>query len=463
MMYENSEVVHVQISRDEMTAYLTLDEPEEGAYSREQLEYILVEKGVLFGVDKQILQRMIDEGSYYTQTAVAHGEVPVDGQDGFYEYNFKQNPNNKPVIREDGSVDYWSMNLIETVIAGQVIAIYKPAVQGKNGMTVTGKEIPCKIGKELSPIKGRGFERQNDNLTYIASIDGKIDMIEGKININNFHEIYGNVDFNFGNIDFAGDVVIHGNVCTGISVRAGGTITVDGVVEGAKLWAGKDIVLRSGVLGDGKADIFSRGNITAGFFEYAKIEALGDIQADYLLQCEAETKKKIRLEGRKGKILGGRVHAVCGIEANEIGNESELHTIVEAGIGDAVYKRMQDLRKELLTLHEDIDKISAGLKKMDELIEANGSFSREDPRRTQLVRARIQYISREKAGKAELRELNQQEEEAKEATIKVGRRIYPGVALVIGNVKKLVQEAQFAVEYVRMEDKIVLRGEQIVG
>ena len=110
-----------------------------------------------------------------------------------------------------------------------------------------------------------------------------------------------------------------------------------------------------------------------------------------------------------------------------------------------------------------VDKISAGLKKMDELIEANGSFSREDPRRTQLVRARIQYISREKAGKAELRELNQQEEEAKEATIKVGRRIYPGVFLVIGNVKKLVQEAQFAVEYVRREDKIVLKGEQIVG
>lgn len=65
-----------------------------------------------------------------------------------------------------------------------------------------------------------------------------------------------------------------------MSVRAGGTLTVDGVVEGASLWAGKDIILRGGVLGDGKAVVFARGDIYARFFEYAKVEALGMIQAD---------------------------------------------------------------------------------------------------------------------------------------------------------------------------------------
>ena len=54
------------------------------------------------------------------------------------EYDFNRSFDNTPQIREDGTVDYWSMNLIETVITGQVIAIYKPAVQGQGGYTVRG-------------------------------------------------------------------------------------------------------------------------------------------------------------------------------------------------------------------------------------------------------------------------------------------------------------------------------------
>lgn len=42
----------------------------------------------------------------------------------------------KPKIREDGTVDYWSMNLIEVVREGQEIAKYHPAVEAKAGVDV---------------------------------------------------------------------------------------------------------------------------------------------------------------------------------------------------------------------------------------------------------------------------------------------------------------------------------------
>ncbi len=461
-MYENSKSLWVRISEDEMTAYLTIAAPlpAEGDLL-EQLKNELRASRVVCGIDEHVLQRMITEKVYHREIAVAFGITATDGQDGWYEYNFRQDMSRKPQIREDGTVDYWSVNLIETVVAGQVIAIYKPAIRGKDGITVTGKEIKAKPGKELSPLKGRGFERNNDNLTYIASIDGKIEMVEGRININNFYEIFGNADLSVGNIDFAGDVLIHGNVCMGVSVRAGGTVTVDGVVEGAKIWAGKEIVLRGGVLGDNKAEIFSKGSICARFLEYAKIEAYGSIQADSFLLCEVECRQNVLLTGKKGVIIGGHVHAIQGIEVNEIGNNTGIRSWIEVGVGEAVQHRMKALRTQLFALQEEIEKVDAGLKKFDAL--AENSSARNPDIRTKLLRVRIRDISLEKEAKAEWQELSMEEELSRNASVKVNRVIYPGAFVVIGYARVLVKEEQTAVEYVRRGDKIILKGEEIVG
>ncbi len=458
------QAIRVEISGDAMAAYLTLLTPLPGeVYTVSMLKDALLAKGVVYGVRESVLTHMITNKVYDVSLQVAFGTPVVDGQDGVYEYNFKKNPNKKPVIREDGTVDYWSMNLIETVVQGQVIAIYKPAVAGTEGQTVLGKVLTPKMCREQPPLKGRGFERSNDNLTYIASTDGKIEMVNGRINISNFHEIFANVDMIFGNIDFAGDVVIHGNVCSGMSVRAGGTLTVDGVVEGASLWAGKDIILRGGVLGDNQAEIFARGDICAKFFEYAKIEALGMIQADAFLQCEVECKKNILLAGKRGMIIGGNVHAIEGIEVNEIGNDTEIKSIIEVGIGEHVYQEMNEIRQSLLELHENIRKIEEGIKKFDDLGEARGVSYKNDPRRTALLRALIRDNSMEKMKKARMEELREQEESARGASVKVNKTIYPGTLVIIGTSKNLVKEALIAVEYVKRGDKIVLKGDALVG
>ena len=44
-------------------------------------------------------------------------------------------------------------------------------------------------------------------------------------------DIPANVDFSTGDINFLGDVCIHGDICSGFTVRAIGNITVGGVVE----------------------------------------------------------------------------------------------------------------------------------------------------------------------------------------------------------------------------------------
>lgn len=462
-MEVDNDAIRILISEDAMSAYLTLLEPlPDEVYTVEMLENALLERGIVYGVMRDVLLRMIRDQLYEIRMLVAVGTPVQEGMDGRFEYHFRQNPNRRPQIREDGTVDYWSMNLIETVVRGQVIAIYKPAVQGTEGRTILGEVLPAKHCRELPPLRGRGFDRSNDNLTYVANMDGKIEMVNDRINISNFHEIFSNIDMLFGNIDFAGDVVIHGNVCTGMSVKARGTLTVDGVVEGAKLWAGKDIIIRGGVLGDNRADIYSGGDICAKFFEFARIESKGSIQADAFLQCEVECEKQILSEGKRGVIIGGDVHAIGGIEVNEIGNENEVKSRIEAGIGEKIYQEMSELRQNLRELNGNIRKLEAGIQRFDELGEERGVSYKNDPRRAALLRALLRDITMEKMNHSRMEELNAQEEIAKRAAIMVRRRIYPGTLLVMGYAKKLVKEEQIAVEYVKRGDKIILRGDELV-
>lgn len=66
---------------------------------------------------------MLEGHTYNAELLVAQGKKPVDGTDGYYEYKFDTNFDGKPKLLPDGSVDYWSVHSIESVTAGQVIAV----------------------------------------------------------------------------------------------------------------------------------------------------------------------------------------------------------------------------------------------------------------------------------------------------------------------------------------------------
>ena len=101
--------------------------------------------------------------------------------------------------------------MVEMVTEGQVIAEYHKAIQGKDGMNLKGKPVLAKRGRDLVPLKGKGFERSEDGLTYTSLMDGKIDKNGDRIVILPVYEINGDADLSVGNIDFRGDVIIHGS------------------------------------------------------------------------------------------------------------------------------------------------------------------------------------------------------------------------------------------------------------
>ncbi len=448
----------VRVTYDEMEAYIKLQEPAaDETYEVRQLQDALNESGVSTGIMQEKLNRLVEDKIYNSEVIVAKGTRPVDGVDGHYDYNFNANLDRKPKILPDGSVDYWSVHSIEAVVAGQVIAIYHPAIEGRDGVTVKGKVLTAKRGREQMPIKGKGFERMNDNLTYTATMDGKIEMQNDKIMILPVHEVYGNAELAGGNIDFRGDIVIHGNVESGVVIRATGSITVDGIVEACTLEAGKEIILRSGMLGGNKASVKTKSGITAKFFEFTNIECEGDLQADVLMDCNVKCKGQVILDGSRGSIIGGSIHAVRGVRASTLGNEAEKRTEVYVGAGIETYSRLHVLEKKIEVTQQELNKLEEGLKQFDILQKERGVDYTNDPRRTALLRAKIKDTAILASDNEEAKKLRILAEGSREACVSVIHEVYPGVVINIDELKFTLKNIGTGIEFFKRPDKIATR------
>ena len=447
----------VQITADGMEAYIMLVTPDDGGeYTVESLQKALDERGVKYGIDESALKELADEKKYGLETLIARGTEAVDGKDGYYDYNFNCNFDKKPLIKPDGTVDYWSVKSIESVVQDQVIAEYHPCVEGTDGKTVTGKPIPAKRGREQLPLKGKGFERRDDN-TYVALMSGKIETQNDRVVILPVHELSGNADLSSGNIDFHGDVVIHGSVERGVIVKARGTITVDGIVEACTLEAGKDIILRSGMLGGNKASVKTKGSITAKFFEFTRIECAGDIRADVLMDCQVQCFGKIIMNGKRGSIIGGLTHGVCGIEVTTLGNDAEKKTVIMAGASPEEYAKLKQLEKTIQELSQGLVQIDEGLRKFEELEKARGVSYKDDPRRVTLLRVKIRDTATLANSKEEAKQIRNLIESASGACVTVLRETYPGVVIQIEDTKLLVQNNVKSAEFYKLQDKIKTR------
>lgn len=353
---------YLRVDNDEMAAWLYLTPPEPGQYyTKGDLVTFLQHKGVIKGFHSSNLSAMIKKKVYNREILVAQGAQCIDGKDGYFEYLFTPEEYGAPKIREDGSVDYTNMSALQNVHKGDKVAVYHYAVQGMDGYTVYGAEIKSKPAKDLPPIRGKGINRENNE--YFAMSDGKIEAKAGKIDIQNVHEIMGDVTMIIGKVEFFGDVIINGNVESGVTIRAGRNIEIHGTTGCATLFAGGDVILSRGIQGGGK--ISARGSVFADFIENTTVEAGGMVQSNTILNAYVSAGDKVVLTGRRGCIIGGYVHGLKGIEAMTAGNDMEVKTILHCGYEAESYDRLVELRQQE---HDVKEKLSELVETMSEAL-----------------------------------------------------------------------------------------------
>ena len=438
----------VRISYDEMEAYLTLPEPVmEEPYELSDVFGAIEAAGVKIGLDKEKVEAMVNENYYERECVIARGIPVEEGHDGYFDYKFDADFNKKPAYRADGSVDYWSIHSIELVEEGQIIAEYVEPVDGSNGMSVKGKLLTAKRGRPLPPLTGRGFDRSEDNKTYTANTTGKIEMQNNRILISPVYEISGDVGLKTGHIDFRGDVVIHGNVPTGAIIKATGTVTIDGTVEGCRIEANKDVIIRGGMLGAGKGVVKTRGNLYAKFIEYATVQAEGMVETDSLVNCKVDSNDKVYLRGKRASVVGGIIHAAKGVEAFNLGNDLGVKTEVFAGVNWEVKRQLAYHQNCVKEAEDVISRINQGLKQLEDVCEQQGIDINNDPRKASLLRTRIVKQADLATHTQALNNMSKLVDIAQGASVKVLHHVYPGVTIGVNDSIHHVIDEQQSVSY----------------
>lgn len=444
----------VIVSEDKMKVYLHLPPKEDGtAYTNTDIMKMLRHRGVKQGINKERIKELIEKKLYDKDILVAEGREAEDGKDGSFQYYFRRDLKRKPKVLENGVVDYKNMDFYETVKKDQLLVEYESPTKGKFGYDVMGQLLAPKPGKELPPLHGEGFTISDDRKQYFSLLDGIVELEGDKLTVKNMLVITGDVDTSTGNIVFDGDINITGNVLSGYTVEATGNIVIDGRCEGCQVKAGKDIVIRKGCQGQEVGVLDAGGSVTGQFFESVKVRAKGDIEASYLLNCDVRTTGILKVQGRRGVIIGGYVCAKQGIDCFGIGTVAEVKTVLEVGIDQEDMTSYQELIKNINKIDNEIKALEEGVVKLmavpDKDEEKTNFFNR-------LTKALYAKKSQRKDMKQEKQDMAKLLAKQRGAKIVVSGLVYPGTKLYMNTEPYIVKQQCRGVQFVKQDNGITV-------
>lgn len=450
------EFYKMSVSSDRMKVLIRLYPPSSGGgrISAERLCRELEQQKIIHGVKKEETAVFFANPQYCTDFAVAEGTPPRHGTNGRIEYLFSTDVSSKPAWKEDGSVDFFHLNNITHCSKGQVLARLIPEDPGDFGYTVYGEKIRPRDVKKLSLKPTNHVSLSEDKLALIAEVDGHVTLVEDKVFASNVLTVE-HVNSVTGNIDFEGSVLVLGNVCTNFTVKAKGNIEVRGVVEGALVESGKDVIIARGVKGMGRGVIRAEGNVIAQFLENAKVKAGGYVSADLALHSEIIAGTEIHVTSKKGFIAGGRVCAGNLISVRTLGSEMGSDTLVEVGVDPAMKLTIQRLQKRIAELARErktvqpvlnamAQKIAQGVRMQPDQIKYIQNLTIENRQRTEEMEASMEEIER----------LRQIFEFSADAQVIVTGHVYVGTLISIGDASMTVKSGMSYCRFVKEQGEV---------
>lgn len=415
----------------------------------------LADLGIKNGIDDEAIEKFLSERRYFEPYILAKGKKPRDGKDGYIEYKFNTELKPKPKMNDDGTVDFHTLENVNHVKAGDVVAVLHREDMGESGCDLLGRVVNPKRVKHVIFRNGKNLVPSEDGTQLISKVNGHVTVEDGKIFVSDTLELV-DIDASTGDIDYNGSVVIKGNVLAGFSVKASGDISVSGIVEGAIVEAGGNITLNRGIQGMNKAVVKAGGNIVTKFIESALlVQAGGNIETDSILHSKVTAKGTITATGKNGLIVGGDVRSIVLIEAKNIGNEMGTTTVVGVGVDPSAKRRGDELKQSLQKLGENKIQLNQILTALRKKQQVDGKLT---PDKLELQKKTMRnLILLEKdltLQKSELEELRNQLSEDSNARIKVTRNIYVGTKLIFGEQSYFIKEKQGFCQFVKERSDI---------
>ncbi len=361
LFYEKSSAheLHVVASEDSMRVYMkAVPGVNFSGIARETVLGALDSAGVRFGLLETGVRLFVNTQNgpnpFPGFFQLARGEPMRRGENGAIEFHVHPTAAN-PRYDQDaaGSVDYKQVNLIENCFAGQRVASVLPPGPGRPGRDVFGAEIPAAPGEPAVVFAGTGVIISSNAREFTAEIEGRVVFEENVLSVSPLLEISHDIDYAIGNVDFAGRVVVNGSLLDGFSIVARHGVEIRGDMGAGRIFSEGDVVIAGGVKGRGSAHIACR-SLTVHYIDDADVEARGDVTATKEIMS-SRVKALGRVRVTQGAIIGGEVCAFHGVEADTLGSDLGVATLVAAGLDWTEEEQRAAVRARIAEYAERLD------------------------------------------------------------------------------------------------------------
>ncbi len=370
----DSRHIRTEISEDGYEVYAVA---EQEGLDLSDIQAILEADGIVYGVDLNAARWVLENAGQ--RGLVARGSRHSDGSDGFFKLT-ELRP------QTDGEKRF----RVKNVFAGDTVGeIHKPG-EGSIGIDVFGRKVQPKEGKAANLFTGPKIKRieSGDKILLEATEDGFLQVGSASVEISPEFTVRQDVDYSDGEIEFAGSLVVIGDVKGSGSLKIRHDVHIEGSVEDAKIIAGGNVVIDGSFVGRGDGLLRAGGNVEVNVVLNQMIEAEGSITIGkesvnaHLIAGEA-------IIAPNARIMGGTLTAGDKIEINTLGGELYSTTRVKLGMAELLRENAIAIDKEIETQSKGVEQLKNEIYLLvRERIESN-NFTAEKAEQLKLLQDKL--------------------------------------------------------------------------
>jgi hypothetical protein len=424
--------------------------------TRADAEEALQRAGVIHGVRVDMIEKFLALPGGGEAIVVAEGTPALQGQDGWVEVVPRKGESGIPGGEAASRPDLRFINAFK----GEVVARIHPPSPGTPGRSVTGDVLSPSPGKGAVLLLGTNVRvSEIDPSTIMATENGAaVARPDGMIDIQRTVDIRGNVDLATGNVDFAGSLIIHGDVMSDFTVKAGESIQIHGNVEDACVEAGGDVTVAKAFVGRGKGKIVTGGNVSVHHVLNQTVVAGRDVLIEK--ECINGTiSVGMNLRAPRATIAGGLIDAMFEVELDNLGSSDGSHAFIRVGKRGRLLERMSILERDLKASEKQHLEVKEAVYKLIKLKIDVGALPLDKEALLQkLQQAQKLLPGRLEALRIEKTQVVEELQKNVDARITVHGTVYENVVVEVNGVKKMVDHAVQDIVFVERAGAVDIRS-----
>jgi uncharacterized protein (DUF342 family) len=242
-----------------------------------------------------------------------------------------------------------------------------------------------------------------------------------------------NVNYETGHIRFDGSVVVEGSIADGFIVEAGGDIQVGNGVGKAILKAKGNILLKTGINGNGEGSITCGGDLYAKYIESCTVSCGGTVFVEEaIMHSKLSAAKHCVMNGRRSELIASDLIVGDSFWCKKLGNFNEAPTRLSIGVEPRILVDYRALKADMEKKQAEWDKAELQLEQLGKL----SQDGRADERVRQAELQLTETLNRLRAELGKLRSqllpLREKVASCRKGLVVVEDSLFKGVTILFG-------------------------------